>query len=116
MRTKKIFLNMLADIIPYLLIGIIGLVKMNALINYIGDVGNGYYQTINQIISYVFLAQAGFSDAVIYSLYKPFAEKNKDDINAIYGGARKVFKIIGLIILGIIFLVTIGLHLLYHFE
>lgn len=107
---------MLADIIPYLLIGVIGLVKMNALINYIGDVGNGYYQTINQIISYVFLAQAGFSDAVIYSLYKPFADKNKDDINAIYGGARKVFKIIGLIILGIIFLVTTGLYLFYHFE
>lgn len=116
MRTKKIFLNMVCDILPYLVIGVIGIVKMDVLINYIGDVGNGYYQTINQIISYVFLAQAGFSDAVIYSLYKPFAEKNKDDINAIYGGSRRVFKIIGFIILGIIFLVTIGLYLFYHFE
>lgn len=116
MRTKKIFLNMVADILPYLIIGVIGLVKMNVLINHIGDVGNGYYQTINQIIAYVFLAQAGFSDAVIYSLYKPFAEKNKNDINAIYGGARKVFKIIGLIIFGIILLVTVGLYLFYHFE
>ena len=92
MRTKKIFLNMICDILPYLLIGVVGIIKMDVLIKYIGDVGNGYYQTINQIISYVFLAQAGFSDAVIYSLYKPFAEKNKDDINAIYGGARKVFR------------------------
>ena len=116
MRTKKIFLNMLCDILPYLLIGVVGIIKMDVLITYIGDVGNGYYQTINQIISYVFLAQAGFSDAVIYSLYKPFAEKNKDDINAIYGGSRKIFKIIGLIILGIIFLVTIGLYLFYNFE
>lgn len=116
MRTKKIFLNMLCDILPYLLIGVIGIVKMDVLITYIGDVGNGYYQTINQIISYVFLAQAGFSDAVIYSLYKPFAEKNKDDINAIYGGARKVFRVIGLIILGIICLVSLGLYLFYHFE
>ena len=116
MRTKKIFLNMVCDILPYLLIGVVGIIKMDVLIKYIGDVGNGYYQTINQIISYVFLAQAGFSDAVTYSLYKPFAENNKDNINAIYGGARKVFKIIGLIILGIIFLVTIGLHLFYNFE
>lgn len=116
MRTKKILLNMLCDILPYLLIGVIGILKMDVLITYIGDVGNGYYQTINQIISYVFLAQAGFSDAVIYSLYKPFAEKNKDDINAIYGGARKVFRIIGLIIFGIICLVTLGLYLFYHFE
>lgn len=116
MRTKKIFLNMLCDILPYLLIGIVGIIKMDVLITYVGDIGNGYYQTINQIISYVFLAQAGFSDAVIYSLYKPFAEKNKDDINAIYGGARKVFRIIGFIILGIICLVTLGLYLFYHFE
>ena len=116
MRTKKIFLNIVCDILPYLLIGIVGLLKMEALIKYIGDVGNGYYQTINQIISYVFLAQAGFSDAVTYSLYKPFANNNKNDINAIYGGARKIFKIIGFIILGIICLVTLGLYLFYHFE
>ena len=116
MRTKKIFLNMLCDILPYLLIGIVGIIKMDVLITYIGDAGNGYYQTINQIISYVFLAQAGFSDAVIYSLYKPFAEKKKDDINAIYGGARKIFRILGFIIFGIICLVTLGLYLFYHFE
>ena len=116
MRTKKIFLNMLCDILPYLLIGVVGIIKMDVLITYIGDAGNGYYQTINQIISYVFLAQAGFSDAVIYSLYKPFANKNKDDINAIYGGARKIFKRIGYIIFGIICLVTLGLYLFYNFE
>jgi len=116
MRTKKIFLNMICDILPYLLIGVVGIIKMDVLITYIGDAGNGYYQTINQIISYVFLAQAGFSDAVIYSLYKPFANKNKDDINAIYGGARKIFKRIGYIIFGIICLVSLGLYLFYNFE
>lgn len=116
MRTKKIFLNMICDIIPYLLIGIIGLFKVNFLIKYIGDVGNGYYQTINQIISYVFLAQIGFGDAVIYSLYKQFAENDKRDINRIYTGSRKIFKKIGLVILGIIFLVSILLYLFYGFE
>lgn len=116
MRTKKIAMNIMSDILPYVLIGIVGLVKVSVLIKYIGDVGNGYYQVINQIIAYVFLAQAGFSDAVIYKLYKPFAEKNKNDINAIYTGSRKIFKIIGYIILGIIALVSICLYLFYGFE
>ena len=40
------------------------------------------------------------------NIKKKIGEKNKNDINAIYGGARKVFKIIGLIILGIIFLIS----------
>src|SRR5574344_1998494 len=106
MRTKKMLLNVITDILPYIIIGIIGLVKMNVLIKYVGDVGNGYYQTINQIISYVFLAQFGFDDAVIYSLYKPFAEKNKDDINRIYSGSRYIFKIIGIIIIAIVALAS----------
>ena len=29
MRTKKIALNMICDIVPYLLIGIVGLIKVN---------------------------------------------------------------------------------------
>lgn len=114
MRTKKIALNMICDIVPYLLIGIVGLIKVNYLITYLGDANNGYYQFINQLISYVFLAQAGFSEAVIYSLYKPFAEKNKDDINKIYSGARYIFKKIGLIIFGLIALVSFGLYIYYH--
>ena len=116
MRTKKVALNTICDIVPYILIGIVGIIKVNVLIQYIGDVGNGYYQVINQIIAYVFLAQAGFGDAVIYKLYKPFVDKNKDDINAIYSGARKIFRIIGFIILGIIFLVSLCLYLFYGFE
>lgn len=113
MRTKKIALNVVSDILPYILIGIVGLLKVKYLITYIGDDGNGYYQFINQVISYVFLAQGGFSQAVIYSLYKPFAEKNKDDINAIYSGARYIFKKIGFLIFGIIILTTLGLSIFY---
>ena len=113
MRTKKIALNMISDIVPYLLIGIVGLVKVNYLINYLGDANNGYYQFINQVISYVFLAQVGFSEAVIYSLYKPFADKNMDDVNRIYSGARYILRKIGLIIFGIIVLVSIGLYIYY---
>lgn len=116
MRTKKIALNLISDILPYIFIGIVGLFKVNVLIHYVGDVGNGYYQLINQIITYVFLAQAGFGEAVIYKLYKPFAEKNKHDINRIYSGSRKIFKIIGFIILGLIILVSLFLYLFYGFE
>lgn len=116
MRTKKIFLNMISDVVSYLIIGIVGLVKVNFLINYIGDIGNGYYQTINQIITYVFLAQIGFGDAVIFSLYKHFADKDKKDINRVYTGSRKIFKKIGLVILAIIFIVSLFLYLFYGFE
>lgn len=116
MRTKKVFLNMICDIIPYLIIGIVGLIKVRFLIGYIGDVGNGYYQTINQIITYVFLAQIGFGDAVIFSLYKYFSNDDKKNINRIYSGSRIIFKRIGFVILSIIMLVSLLLYLFYGFE
>ena len=116
MRTKKVFLNMICDIIPYLTIGIVGLIKVRFLIRYVGDVGNGYYQTINQIITYVFLAQIGFGDAVIFSLYKYFSNDDKKNINRIYSGSRIIFKKIGFVILSIIMLVSLLLYLFYGFE
>ncbi|MDO5568613.1 MAG: polysaccharide biosynthesis C-terminal domain-containing protein [bacterium] len=116
MRTKKIFLNIVCDILPYLLIGIVGLIKVKLLISCIGDIGNGYYQFINQVIAYVFLAQAGFSEAVIFKLYKPFADGKKDDINSIYSGARKIMTRIALLILVIIIVVSVFLYLFYNFE
>lgn len=116
MRTKKVFLNMICDIIPYLIIGILGLIKVRFLVRYIGDIGNGYYQTINQIITYVFLAQIGFGEAVIYSLYKYFSNDDKKNINRIYSGSRLIFKKIGFVILGIIMLVSLLLYLFYDFE
>lgn len=116
MRTRKVFLNMICDIIPYLIIGIVGLIKVRFLIRYIGDIGNGYYQTINQIITYVFLAQIGFGDAVIFSLYKYFSSNDKKNINRIYSGSRLIFRRIGFVILGIIMLVSLFLYLFYGFE
>ena len=107
---------MICDIIPYLIIGIVGLIKVRFLIRYIGDVGNGYYQTINQIITYVFLAQIGFGDAVIFSLYKYFSNDDKKNINRIYSGSRIIFKKIGFVILSIIMLVSLLLYLFYGFE
>ena len=42
--------------------------------------------------------------------------KNKGDINRIYSGSRKIFKIIGWVILLIIALVSLGLYFFYGFE
>ena len=59
------------------------------------------------------LAIVLFIIAIITSgIYVIYAQ----DINAIYGGSRKIFKRIGYIIFGIICIVTLGLYLFYNFE
>ena len=103
MKTKKIALSALVEIIPYILIGALGILKVRILISNIGSDLNGYYQFVNQIISYLFLAEMGFTGAVIFKLYTPFANNDKKSIGEIYRGARKIFKSIGFVIVGLIF-------------
>ena len=45
------------------------------------------------------LAELGFGTAVVYSLYKPVAEGDTDSVCAYLGPYRKIYRIIGLVIL-----------------
>lgn len=114
MRSKKVLLNSLAETIPYIILGIIGFVKVRIIIDNLGSDLNGYYQFINQVISYLFLIEAGFGGAVIYKLYKPFANADSKTIETIFNGARKIFRYIGLAILGLIITVTFVLPPLFN--
>ena len=116
MRTKKIARNSLAEIIPYFIIGAIGFVKVRVLISCLGNTVNGYYEFINQIISYLFLVEAGFNSAVVYKLYKPFAEEDKEHIKQIFNGSRTIFRRIGAIIAALIFAASIVLLVIFHFS
>ena len=114
MRTRRIFLSALAEIIPYIILGIIGFIKVRIIIDYLGSDLHGYFQFINQLISYLFLIEAGFGAAVIYKLYKPFADKNKAGIEAVFNGARKIFRYIGLAILGLILIAIFGIPFVFN--
>ena len=64
---------------------------------------NGLFSSILQVLS---LADLGFSTAVVFSLYKPISEKNYTLINALLLYLRKIYRIIGIVVL------IIGLSLL----
>lgn len=104
MRTKRIALSWIVEIIPYFIIGFLGLIKYSVLINSLGSELNGYYDFINRIISYLFLVEAGFTSAVTFKLYKPFANDDKETIIKIYNGSKKIYRKIGLIIFALIFI------------
>jgi len=53
------------------------------------------------ILQMLNIAELGFSSAIIFSMYKPIAENNHTKICALLGLYRKVYRIIGLIILAI---------------
>lgn len=63
-------------------------------VQYVGI--NGLFSSILQVLS---LADLGFSSAIVYSMYRPIAIGDKKYLNALLMFYRKVYRIIGIVIL-----------------
>lgn len=59
---------------------------------------NGLFQSILLVLS---LAELGFGSAIVYSMYKPVAEDNTLLVNALLNFYRKVYIMIGIVILSL---------------
>ncbi len=61
------------------------------------------YLGMNSLLGSIFqvlnLAELGFGSAVVYSLYKPVAEGDSETVCAYLGTYRKIYRVIGLVIL-----------------
>ncbi len=55
------------------------------------------FSSIMQVLS---LADLGLSSAVVYHMYRPIAENDQDQINALLGFYRRAYRVIGLAMLG----------------
>lgn len=112
MRTQKTIRNMLSDIIPFFIMGILGFVKIPIFIDYLGKEYYGFTQLFNQIFNYLNLAEAGFGTSIVFALYSPIADKNRHKINELLSGARIIFRRIGIIILILGFVLSFFVHYL----
>ena len=72
------------------------------------------YLGMNSLLASIFqvlnLAELGFGTAVVYSLYKPVAEGDKDTVCAYLGTYRKIYRVIGIVIF------TVGLAVMPFFP
>ena len=112
MRTKNSVWNYLSFVIPYIVIGIIGLFKIKLFISILGVETQGVYQLFTQLFVYLALAESGFSTAVVYEYFKPLSSKNFKKIGQIFSGATKIFLYIGLAILIIGIILSFNLNLI----
>ena len=106
MKTKKTVLNIITDVIPLLIVSLLGIFKVKLFIEYLGNETFGLYNLFSNIMIYVSLVDGGLASAVLFSLYKPNANGDKKKFNEILSGAFKTFSKIGMIVFGIAFVVS----------
>ena len=72
-----------------------------AVIYYLGSEYQGLSGLFTAILQVLNMTDLGFNTAVTFILYKPIVDDDIDEINAIINFLRKIYTVIGLVILGI---------------
>ncbi len=107
MRTKKIAINFIAEVIPLVIIAFLGIFKLKFFVEFLGDETLGLYQLFSQIMIYVALVDGGISSALLYSLYKPNTAKNDKKMSEILTAGKRCFSIIGASVFFLAFIVSL---------
>lgn len=91
-KIKTLKLNIITSILPWVILAVIGFLKIKLFINVYGDETNGFVQLITQIYGYLSLVEMGFGSAIVYKLYKPLSTDDKEAVSKLFNGSKKTYK------------------------
>ena len=106
-NAKKISYNIFFGIGSQLLIALVGIIVPKLFISNFGSEVNGFLSSINQVLTYIVLLEAGVGAATLQALFKPVAEDDRDAINGILSATNQFYTRTGLWYLGCIVLLAI---------
>ena len=100
-RTKIVYVNSIVALGSQICQVLIGFITRKLFIDYLGVEYLGYNSVFGNILQMLNLADLGIGVAITSYLYKPLSENNKKKITAIMYIYKKLYSIIGFIVLGV---------------
>lgn len=97
-RTKNSVKNVSFSLICQIAILVCSFISRTIFIRVLGSSYLGISGLFTNILSVLSIADLGFDTAIIYSMYKPIADKNITKISALMSFYKKIYLIIGTII------------------
>lgn len=98
-RTKNVFRNATFGMLYKVVTLLLPFVTRTLLLFLIGVSSAGISTLFSSILSFLSLAELGFGSAVVYSMYKPIAENDIKTVSALLKFYKKLYRIIGAVIL-----------------
>ena len=98
-RTKNTQRNIIWGMVNKVVILVVPFIIRTIIIKALGADYLGLTSLFTSILQVLNLTELGFSSAVVFCMYKPIAEKDTDTICALMNMFRKVYRIIGVVIL-----------------
>lgn len=106
MRSKNSFKSVITGFISNLVTIIVGFIAQAVFVKTLGNEYLGINGLFTNILSMLAIVELGFGSAIIVNLYKPVAEKNKEEIKSLLNFYKIIYRIIAIVvtIIGIILL------------
>lgn len=98
-RTKNVTRNLTAGLVNKIVHLVFPFVIRSVIVQVLGSEYLGLSSLFTSILQVLNLAEMGFSSAIVYNMYKPIAEKDTDAICALMNLYKKIYRIIGLVVL-----------------
>ena len=106
-RTKTVVKNAIWELGYYLIVIALGFLAPRYIILIYGSEVNGLSTTITQILNIILILQAGATTAAIFSLYKPIADHDMEEISKNIRSSEVFFKKISFIFAGIMIVAAV---------
>lgn len=101
MRTTYALKNMLGSLGSHFVSMLLGFISQAIFVRMLGTEYLGINGLFSNIVSMLAVVELGIGSAIVYNLYKPIAEENKESIKILMNFYKKCYRIIALIILSI---------------
>lgn len=75
MKSQKSAINITVGILAQIIIVLLGFVTRKVFIDYLGNDANGLNNYFTNIVAMLSLVELGLGNSLLFSLYKPLAEK-----------------------------------------
>lgn len=114
MRSYKVFLNLISNLVMQLCAIIAGIIIPQMILKQYGSRINGFTSSINQFLGYFSLVEGGIGAASIVALYKPFADKDEKKIREIYHSTSSYLNKAGIFYMIFLMVLAIGYPVVIH--
>ena len=102
MRTKKAIANIITSVLVQIISIVYGFIIPKLIISTYGSNVNGLVTSITQFLAYIVLLESGFGPVIKSILFKPIANKDKNEIGKILKASERIFRTIAYIFIAYI--------------
>ncbi|MEX2461039.1 MAG: oligosaccharide flippase family protein [Paenibacillaceae bacterium] len=106
MRTKHSIYNISISIFSQVIIAILGFIARKVFLDSLGVSYLGINGLLTNVLSMLMLVEGGIATSIVYNLYKPLAENNREKIIALIQLYKKAYVILAIITL----FISMGLY------